>query len=205
MALGEIAHSPGGHAKLSTMSSHAEKRFLPYTPTQLFELVASVDRYPEFLPWCLAARVRSAGTLPGTPRKALLVADLVIGFRMMRARYTSRVTLQSPRRIDVTCIEGPFRYLDNHWAFEPVAPSAGRPAGGTMITFQIEFAFRSSLLQSLMGVLFDEAISRMVAAFEGRAKQLYGTGPSGAAPRSPHLRRRRSASEDVRSGSATRP
>ncbi len=187
------------------MPSRTEKRFLPYTPAQLFELVAAVDRYPEFLPWCLAARTRPAGTLPGTPRKSLFVADLVIGFRMMRARYTSRVTLQAPRRIDVTCIEGPFRYLNNHWTFEPVAPSAGRPAGGTMITFQIEFAFRSSLLQSLMGVLFDEAVSRMVAAFEGRAKQHYGAGPSGAAPRLPPLRRRRSASEEIRSGSATRP
>src|SRR5207237_3522985 len=108
------------------MPSRTEKRFLPYTPAQLFELVAAVDRYPEFLPWCLAARTRPAGTLPGTPRKSLFVADLVIGFRMMRARYTSRVTLQAPRRIDVTCIEGPFRYLNNHWTFEPVAPSAGR-------------------------------------------------------------------------------
>jgi coenzyme Q-binding protein COQ10 len=187
------------------MPRYAEKRFLPYTPAQLFELVAAVDRYPEFLPWCLAARMRSAGTLPGTPRKALLVADLVIGFRMMHARYTSRVTLQSPRRIDVTCIEGPFRYLDNHWTFEPVAPSAGRPIGGTMLTFQIAFAFRSSLLQSLMGVLFDEAAGRMVAAFEERAKQLYGTGPLAATRLSPHRRRRRAADEDVRSGSAIRP
>jgi coenzyme Q-binding protein COQ10 len=187
------------------MSSYAEKRFLPYTPAQLFELVAAVDRYPEFLPWCLAARVRSAGTLPGAPRKALLVADLVIGFRMMRARYTSRVTLRPPQRIDVTCVEGPFRYLNNHWAFEPVAASAGRPSGGTMVVFRIEFEFRSSLLQSLMGVLFDEAVSRMVAAFEGRAKQLYGPGPSRAAPRSSHLRRRRFASGEVRSGSANRP
>ena len=166
------------------MPRYAEKRFLPYTPAQLFELVAAVDRYPEFLPWCLAARMRSAGTLPGTPRKALLVADLVIGFRTMRARYTSRVTLQSPRRIDVTCIEGPFRYLDNHWTFEPAAPSAGRPIGGTMLTFQIAFAFRSSLLQSFMGAMFEEAVSRMVAAFEGRAKQLYGSGPAGMPRRS---------------------
>ena len=119
----------------------------------------------------------------------------------MRARYTSRVTLQAPRRIDVTCIEGPFRYLNNHWTFEPVAPSAGRPAGGTMITFQIEFAFRSSLLQSLMGVLFDEAVSRMVAAFEGRAKQRYGAGPSGAAPRLPPLRRMYRQA-DVRGGAS---
>jgi coenzyme Q-binding protein COQ10 len=163
------------------MPSYTEKRLLPYTPAQLFGLVAAVDRYPEFLPWCLAARMRSAGTLPGTPRKALLVADLVIGFRMMRARYTSRVTLLTPRRIDVTCIEGPFRYLDNHWTFEPVAP-AGRPVGGTMLTSQIAFAFRSGLLQSIMGVMFDEAVSRMVTAFEDRAKQLYGSSPD-AMPR----------------------
>jgi coenzyme Q-binding protein COQ10 len=187
------------------MPHYAAKRFLPYTPTQLFELVAAVDRYPEFLPWCLAARVRSGGTLPGTPRKALLVADLAIGFRMMRARYTSRVTLQSPTRVDVTSIEGPFRYLNNHWTFDPVAPSAAHPSGGTMITFRIEFAFRSSLLQSLMGVMFEEAASRMVAAFEQRAKQLYGSGPTRAARRSPYAPRKRSVSEDVRSGSATRP
>jgi coenzyme Q-binding protein COQ10 len=168
------------------MPSHIEKRFLPYTPAQLFGLVAAVDRYPEFLPWCLAARTRSAGTLPGTPRKELLVADLVIGFRMMRARYTSSVTLQLPRHIEVTCIEGPFRYLNNHWTFEPAAPSTGRPAGGTMLTFRIEFAFRSRLLQSFMGVMFDEAVSRMVAAFEGRAKQLYGVRLSDAARRVRH-------------------
>jgi coenzyme Q-binding protein COQ10 len=166
-----------------TMPSYTEKRFLPYAPAQLFELVAAVDRYPEFLPWCLAARMRPAGSLPGTPRKSLLVADLVIGFRMMHARYTSRITLQTPRRIDVTCIEGPFRYLDNHWTFEPATPSAGRPGGGTMLTFQIAFAFRSSLLQSFMGAMFDEAVSRMVAAFEDRAKQLYGAHSSHATRR----------------------
>ena len=186
------------------MSRYSEKRFLPYAPAQLFELVAAVERYPEFLPWCLAARVRSAGTLPGTPRKSLLIADLLIGFRMMRARYTSRITLQAPSRIDVTCVEGPFRYLNNYWAFDPVAPSAAYPSGGTMITFHIEFAFRSSLLQSLMGVLFDEATSRMVAAFEGRAKQLYGAGRSAASRRSLRHRRTWSPSDKVRSGSAAR-
>jgi coenzyme Q-binding protein COQ10 len=189
----------------STMPRYAEKRFLPYTPAQLFGLVAAVDRYPEFLPWCLAARVRSAGTLPGTPRKALLVADLVIGLHMMRVRYTSRVALQAPTRIDVTGIDGPFRHLNNHWVFEPVAASAAHPSGGTMVAFQIAFAFRSSLLQSLMGALFDDPVSRMVAAFEGRAKQLYGAGAVGAAARSPHLRRRRPTPEEVRTASAPRP
>jgi coenzyme Q-binding protein COQ10 len=156
------------------MSTYTEERFLPYTPTQLFELVAAVDRYPEFLPWCLAARIRSAEKLQGTSNKALMVADLVIGFRMFRERYTSRVILQPPQRIDVIYVEGPFRYLNNHWIFEPVVPSAERPVGGTMLTFHIEFEFRSTLLQSLVGGLFNEAVRRMVAAFEGRAKQLYG-------------------------------
>jgi coenzyme Q-binding protein COQ10 len=160
------------------MSIYREKRFLPYTPAQLFELVAAVDQYSEFLPWCLAARVRSTEKLQGMPQKTLMVADLVIGFRMIRERYTSRVTLQPPQRIDVKYVKGPFRYLNNHWIFEPVAPSAKRPAGGTMLTFHIEFEFRSMLLQSLMSVLFNDAVRRMVAAFEGRAKQLYSARPS---------------------------
>jgi coenzyme Q-binding protein COQ10 len=155
------------------MSKYTETRFLPYAPAQLFELVAAVDRYPEFLPWCLAARILSAENLRGAPHKGLMVAELVIGFRMIRERYTSRVTLQPPQRIDVTCVEGPFRYLNNRWIFEPVAPSAERPVGGTMLTFHIEFEFRSTLLQSLIGGLFNEAVRRMVAAFESRAKQLY--------------------------------
>jgi coenzyme Q-binding protein COQ10 len=167
-------------AKLRTMSIYTEKRFLPYTPAQLFELVAAVDRYPEFLPWCLAVRIRSSKKLCGTPQKALIVADLVIGFRMIRERYTSRVTLQPPQRIDVTYVEGPFRYLNSYWIFEPVAPSTKRPIGGTMLTFHIEFEFRSKLLQSLMGVLFNEAVTRMVAAFASRAKQLYSARQSGA-------------------------
>ncbi|HKC32697.1 MAG TPA: type II toxin-antitoxin system RatA family toxin, partial [Xanthobacteraceae bacterium] len=118
--------------------------------------------------------IRFAKKPQGTSDKALMVADLVIGFRMFRERYTSRVTLQPPQRIDVIYVEGPFRYLNNHWIFEPVSRSADRPVGGTMLTFHIEFEFRSTLLQSLVGGLFNEAVRRMVAAFEGRAKRLYG-------------------------------
>ena len=162
------------------MPTHAEKRFLPYKPEQLFELVASVDRYPEFLPWCVAARIRSRESLPGSPPRMLIVADLVIGFRMIRERFTSRVTLTRPQRIDVSYAEGPFRYLNNHWVFEPVAPDPDHPAGGTMIDFYVDFEFHSKLLQSLIGALFNEAVRRMVAAFEARAKQLYG--PGGATP-----------------------
>lgn len=157
------------------MPTHAEKRFLPYRPEQLFELVAAVDRYPEFLPWCIAARIRSRETLSGEPPRILITADLVIGFRMIRERFTSRVTLQPPRRIDVHYSEGPFKYLNNHWIFDPVAPSTQHPTGGTMLNFYVDFEFKSKLLQSVMAMLFNEAVRRMVAAFEGRAKQLYGT------------------------------
>src|SRR5262249_51315942 len=141
---------------------------------QLFELVAAVDRYPEFLPWCLAARIRSNKRPRDEPQKTSIVADLVIGARMIRERYTSRVTLQRPDRIDVTCVEGPFRYLTSRWTFEPVAASAKRPLGGTMLTFDIEFEFRSTLLQSLMAVFFDAVATRTITAFADRAKQLYG-------------------------------
>ena len=160
------------------MSIHTEKRFLPYPPAQLFEVVAAVDRYPEFLPWCLAARIRSSEKLRGAPGQTLIVADLVIGSGMIRERYRSRVILQPPQRIVVTYVEGPFRCLNSSWTLEPVAPSARRPEGGTMLTFHVEFEFRSTLLQSLMSVLFNDAMSRMVAAFEGRAKQLYSARPS---------------------------
>jgi coenzyme Q-binding protein COQ10 len=166
--------SPEGPAKLRTMSIYTEKRFLPYAPAQLFELVAAVDRYPEFLPWCRAVRIRSREKSLGAPETTLIVADLVIGFGMIRERYRSRVMLQPSQRIEVTYVDGPFRCLDSHWTFDPVAPSAERPVGGTMLTFHIEFEFRSKLLQSLMAALFEEAAGRMVTAFKGRAKQLYG-------------------------------
>jgi coenzyme Q-binding protein COQ10 len=142
------------------MPTHAEQRILPYTAEQLFDLVADVERYPEFLPWCVGARIRER-------RADLVVADLLIGFRMFRERFTSKVTLARPRRIDVAYSDGPFRYLDNHWIFEPVE-------GGCRIDFFVDFEFRSAILQKLIGVLFNEAVRRMVAAFETRAQQLYG-------------------------------
>jgi coenzyme Q-binding protein COQ10 len=143
------------------MSTHAEQRVLPYKPEQLFELVADVERYPEFLPWCLGARIRER-------RDDTIVADLLIGFRMVRERFTSKVTLSRPNRIDVAYTDGPFRYLNNHWIFEPVGE------GSCRIDFFVDFEFRSRVLQTLIGVLFNEAVRRMVAAFEGRARTLYG-------------------------------
>jgi coenzyme Q-binding protein COQ10 len=149
------------------MPTHAEKRLLPYTPQQLFDLVAQVERYPEFLPWCLASRIK---TREGNE----FTADLVIGFKMFREKFTSRVKLDPHKRIDVTYTHGPLRYLNNHWIFEPVPPGPDLPKGGTMLDFYVDFEFHSKILQSLIGALFNEAVRRMVHAFEMRAKQLHG-------------------------------
>jgi len=144
------------------MPTHAEKRILPYRPEQLFDLVADVERYPEFLPWCIGARIRSR-------QDEVIVADLIIGFKMIRERFASRVRLDRPGlRIDVAYTDGPFRHLDNHWIFEPL------PDGRCRIDFYVDFEFRSPILQRLIGVLFNEAVRRMVQAFETRAKRLYG-------------------------------
>ncbi|MGE5545376.1 MAG: type II toxin-antitoxin system RatA family toxin [Solirubrobacterales bacterium] len=144
------------------MPTHAEKRYLPYTPDQLFDMVADVEKYPEFLPWCVAARIRRR---EGTT----FYADLIIGFKMIRERYTSKVVCDRARsRIDVTYTEGPFHHLNNHWIFEPA------PDGGTTIDFYVDFEFRSKLLQKVIGALFNEAVRLMVHSFEKRAGQLYG-------------------------------
>ena len=145
------------------MPTHAEKRVLPYTPKQLYDLVAGIEHYPEFLPWCMAARIRKR-------EERLVVADLVIGFKVFRERFTSRVELDPEHnRINVTYAEGPFKYLNNHWVF------ADHP-GGCEIDFFVDFEFRSRLLQKAIEVLFSEAVRRMVGAFEARAKALYGEG-----------------------------
>lgn len=144
------------------MATHAEKRVLPHSPEQLFDLVADVERYPEFLPWCIGARIRSR-------RENALVADLIIGFKGFRESFTSEVTLdQAAMRIDVAYRDGPFKYLNNHWIFN------AQPDGACEIDFFVDFEFRSRLLQRIIGILFNEAVRRMVAAFEARADQIYG-------------------------------
>ena len=144
------------------MATHAEKRVLPYTPEQLFDLVADVGGYPEFLPWCTAARVREA-------RDDELIADLVIGFKGINEKFTSRVTLDRPAmRIDVAYLDGPFRYLNNHWKFNETE------SGGCEIDFFVDFEFRSRILQRVIGVLFNKAVRRMVSAFSARAAAVYG-------------------------------
>ncbi len=143
------------------MPTHAEKRKLPYTPEQLFDLVAAVERYPEFLPWCIASRI--------TKREGnVFYADLVIGFKMIRERFSSRVTAERPGHVHVEYLSGPMKYLSNHWRFLP------EPDGGCTIDFFVEFEFRNPVIQKLMEVFFNEAVRRMVAAFEARAVALYG-------------------------------
>lgn len=144
------------------MPTHAEKRVLPYSPEQMFNLVADVERYPEFLPWCVACRIRQKDSPDA------FVADLIIGFKFVRERFTSLVALDRPDRIDVVYKEGPFRHLTNHWSF------SADDQGHCIIDFYIDFEFRSRTLQSLIGRLFNEAVQRMVNAFERRANTLYG-------------------------------
>ena len=142
------------------MPRHAEIRTVPWREDQLFDLVADVGRYPEFLPWCVGARVRSRN-------ETLMVADLTIGFGPFRESFTSRVALDRPQRIAVAYENGPFRYLTNHWIFEP----AGE---GCRIDFKVDFEFRSRVLQAAIGVVFQEAVRRMVGAFIRRAATVYG-------------------------------
>ena len=142
------------------MPRHAETRTVPWSCEQLFDLVADVGRYPEFLPWCVGARVRSR-------TESLMVADLTIGFGPFRESFTSRVTLDRPGRITVAYENGPFRYLTNHWLFTPAA-------SGCRVDFKVDFEFRSRVLQAAIGVVFHEAVRRMVGAFLRRAGTVYG-------------------------------
>ena len=145
------------------MPSHSERRLLPYTPEQMFDLVAAVERYPEFLPWCQEVEIRSR-------EREAMVCDLVIGFRMFRERFTSDVSLNRPERIEVRYRKGPLRHLENHWIFHPHGD------GHCMIDFHVDFEFRSRLMRMLIGAVFHEAFRRMVGAFEARARALYGDG-----------------------------
>ncbi len=142
------------------MPTHAEKRTLPWTPEQMFDLVADVDRYPQFLPWVLASRITRR-------ENEVFYADLVIGYRLVRETFTSKVTVRRPDLIHVEYLSGPLRHLSNSWRFI-------READGTCtIDFYVDFEFRSRMFQSFVGLFFNEAVRRMVGAFEARARDLY--------------------------------
>jgi len=144
------------------MTRYNEVRIVPFAPDLMFELVADVEAYPKFLPWCIGARVRDR-TDQG------YLADLIIGFKMLREKYSSHVHLDKTNMaIKIDYLDGPFRHLDNNWKFTQTE------TGGTQIEFHIDFEFRSRLLQNLIGKMFGEAVSVMVNAFEKRAHELYG-------------------------------
>ena len=142
------------------MPSHTEQQILPYTPQQLFDLVMDIERYPEFLPWCRAARVLERG-------EGEMLGELAVSFAHLTERYTSRVVLTPYSAIDVTMVKGPFEHLINRWRFVP----AGK---GTQIDFFIDFRFKSRILEKLIGSMFAKATDKMIDAFKVRAEQLYG-------------------------------
>lgn len=157
------------------MPTHAEKRRVPYAPEDVYALVADVERYPEFLPWTAACRVRARRPAPEHGEGGeVLDADLVVSFKVFREQFGSRVTLKpAERAIDVAYLDGPFKRLDNHWRF------IENEDGSTTIDFFVDFEFKSRILQALIGVVFGEAMQRIVAAFEKRAEALYGAGAGG--------------------------
>lgn len=142
------------------MPGHHEKRFLPHSAEQMFDLVADVSQYAEFLPWVSAVRVRA-----DSPTE--MVADLLVGFRSLRERFTSRVKKERPNLIRVDYIDGPLKFLRNEWHFAP-APN------GCTIDFSVEFAFKNRIFEAIAGQMFDTALRKMINAFEQRADELYG-------------------------------
>lgn len=153
------------------MPHHQDSRDLPYSAQQMFDLVADIESYPQFLPWNSAARIRSRETRPDGTEE--IAADLVISFKVFRERFGSRVVLwpqAEPLRIDTEYLDGPFKHMRSGWTF------ADRPSGGCHVEFFVDFEFKNMILQKLIGVVFHEAMVRIVRAFEARAKVLYGAG-----------------------------
>jgi coenzyme Q-binding protein COQ10 len=144
-----------------------ETRRLPYSCDEMFDLVADVGRYAEFLPWVVATRVRSNN-------ETEMIADMLVGFKALREKFTSRVLKNRPQRIEVIYVDGPLRDLDNVWQFDPL------PEGGCEVHFCVDFAFKNVMFQALAGQYFDRAFRKMVTAFEARAEELYGKRSSSA-------------------------
>lgn len=143
------------------MSTRLHTHYLPYTPKQLYDLVADIEKYPEFLPWCAAVRILSKSETD-------ILADLSVGYKFFRETFRSRVHLTPHTRIDVEYISGPFHYLNNHWVFKEGVN------GGTDIDFFIDFEFQNRLFQSATQMVFEGAFNQMLSSFEKRAHELYG-------------------------------
>ena len=148
------------------MPKHHEYRKMPYSAEQIYDLVADVARYPEFLPWTAAARIRSRKAIEGGEE---IEADLVISFKVFRERFGSRVKLfPADGRIETAYLDGPFKYMVSHWNITVAEDD------GCIVDFAVDFEFRNPVLQKLIGVVFDQAMRRVVGAFEARARALYG-------------------------------
>ncbi len=161
------------------MQRHAETRILPYTPEQIYHLVADVTRYPEFLPWVIGLRV--VERQPG-----MLISDMIVGFKIFRETIRSKVLLTENQSIHIDYISGPLKYLRNDWQFTPDGK------GGCKLDFLVEFEFKNRLFETMVGSLFSEAVRRMVSAFEARAIKLYSASGSAVSVR------------DINNSSATR-
>ncbi len=142
------------------MPKFAEKKALPYSAEQVFNIVSDVAKYPDFLPWCVGARVYAK-------KNDQFDADVIIGFKMFRERFTSRVTMEPSQKVYVDYIKGPMKRLYNHWHF------IEQSDGTCVIDFEVDFEFKSKLLDDMIGALFGKACQKMVSAFEERAHQLY--------------------------------
>lgn len=147
------------------MPKHSETRPLPYSAQQMYDLVADVEAYPEFLPWTAAARIRSN---EAKDDHQVMLADLVISFKVFRERFGSRVRLWPTKMVIATdYLDGPFKHMISNWRFE-------EDGAGCLVHFDVDFEFRNRLLQATASVFFNEAMQRVVGAFERRAKDLYG-------------------------------
>ena len=156
------------------MPSYEERRILPYSPEQMFAVVADVERYPEFVPLCQSLRIRQR-TSRGDGTE-IVVADMTVSFKLVRETFTSRVTLDRPNlKIMVEYLKGPFSNLENRWTFEPKSET------DCDVGFFLSYEFRSRMLAMLMGTMFDTAFQRFAAAFEKRADAVYGKGGAGPA------------------------
>ena len=148
------------------MPTHAEKRIMPHSAEQMYDLIADISAYPKFLPWCAAARITKRSQ---TDTGEIIDADLVISFKLFREKFASRVTLNPvDSHISVEYLDGPFRYLNNQWQFNALED------GTCEVDFFVDFEFKSPMLQAIIGMVFNEAMQRIVRAFEKRADELYG-------------------------------
>jgi coenzyme Q-binding protein COQ10 len=151
------------------MPRHSERRIVPYTDAQMYGLVSDIARYPEFLPWCVGAKLGACEELEG---RTIQMADLTVAFAHVRETYTSRVTMDpSIMRVAAQHVEGPFQHLDTLWVFTP------KGEGACVVECTVDFAFKSRSLQAVMAMVFGSAVSKMASAFEARARVLYGAKP----------------------------